>query len=97
MPVGKCIFFHYNNTPMPYTDNFKGCKRTIQLKMIAFFLVFAQNIDCEAVLMSTNNLCFRAKIRKNCIPLYTPGLFEPRREKTGFLHMRKQRGRSASR
>ena len=25
------------------------------------------------------------------------GLFEPRREKTGFLHMRKQRRRSASR
>ena len=25
----------------------------------------------EAVLMSTHNLCFRAKIRKKCIPLYT--------------------------
>ena len=25
------------------------------------------------------------------------GLYEPRREKTGFLHMRKQRRRSASR
>ena len=32
------------------------------------FLIFAQNIDCgfiEAVLTSTHNLCFRAKIRKN--------------------------------
>ena len=38
------------------------------------FLIFAQNIDCEytlepeAVLMSTHNLCFRTKIRKNVYP-----------------------------
>ena len=33
-------------------------------------LIFAQNIDCgsEAVLTSTHNLCFRAKIRKNVYP-----------------------------
>ena len=43
-----------------------------------FFLIFAQNIECgytlepppEAVLRSTHNLCFGAKIRKKCIPLY---------------------------
>ena len=44
------------------------------------FLIFAQNIDCgytlehlaEAVLTSTHNLCFGAKIRKIGIPLQTP-------------------------
>ena len=43
------------------------------------FLIFAQNIDCgytlaEAVLMSTHNLCFGAKIRKIGIPPHTPVL-----------------------
>ena len=43
------------------------------------FLIFAQNIDCgytlgEAVLTSTHNLCFGAKIRKIGIPLQTPVL-----------------------
>ena len=36
------------------------------------FLIFAQNI--EAVLTSTYNLCFGAKIRKIGIPLQTPVL-----------------------
>ena len=48
--------------------------------MFAIFLIFAQSIDCgytlepphQAVLTSTHNLCFRAKIRKIGIPLYTP-------------------------
>ena len=53
-----------------------------------FFLFLLQNIDCgyttvttasrggsnEAVLTSTHNLCFGAKIRKIGIPLYTPVL-----------------------
>ena len=52
----------------------------------------------EAVLTSTYNLCFGAKIRKIGIPLQTPVLlYEPHREKTGFLPRRKQRRRSASR
>ena len=50
-----------------------------QRKIFDIFLIFAQNIDCgytlrpprEAVLTSTHNLCFRAKIRKICIPLHT--------------------------
>ena len=42
-----------------------------------YFLIFAQNIDCghtlepphnKAVLTTTHNLCFRAKIRKNVYP-----------------------------
>ena len=41
--------------------------------MFDIFLMFAQNID-EAVLTSTHNLCFRAKIRKIGIPLHTPVL-----------------------
>ena len=37
-----------------------------------FFLFLPQNIDCdEAVLTSTHNLCFGAKIRKIGIPLHT--------------------------
>ena len=33
-----------------------------------------------------------------CLPIsHKKDLYEPRREKTGFLHMRKQRRRSASR
>ena len=37
------------------------------------FLTFAQNIG-EAVLTSTHNICFGAKIRKICIPLGPPVL-----------------------
>ena len=32
-----------------------------------FFLNFAQN--SEAVLTNTHNLCFKTKIRKQCLPL----------------------------
>ena len=51
-----------------------------QMKFVNIFLIFAQNIDCgytldfdlrrvsEAVLTSTHNLCFGAKIRKNVYP-----------------------------
>ena len=59
-----------------------------QMKNYDIFLIFAQNIDCEytlepsrrggsiaeAVLTSTHNLCFGAKIRKIGIPLHTPVL-----------------------
>ena len=40
------------------------------MKNCDVFLIFAQNIDRgnEAVLTSTHNLCFRAKIRKNVYP-----------------------------
>ena len=48
------------------------------------FLIFAPNIDCgykiepprrcEAVLTSTHNLCFVAKIRKIGLPLHSPVL-----------------------
>ena len=40
--------------------------------MIFFYivLIFAQNFDCgEAVLTSTHNLCFGAKIRKKSTPV----------------------------
>ena len=36
---------------------------------LRYFLTFAQNIDCGAVLTSTHILCFGAKIRKK---MYTP-------------------------
>ena len=63
---------------MQYTAIFHGCKND-NFKMIfleIILLIFAQNIDCgytlnrlnEAVLTSTHNLCFRAKVRKNVYP-----------------------------
>ena len=54
----------------------------------------------------TCSLLFFGEIKSNCsFQILIPALdvmlhsvaFEPRREKTGFLHMRKQRRRSASR
>ena len=33
------------------------------MKKEDIFLIFAENIGCEAVLTSTHNLCFRPKIR----------------------------------
>ena len=60
----KCsIAFHYENTPMQYAAIFKGCKNgNFQMKNCDIFLIFAQNT--KAVLTSTQNLCFRSKIRK---------------------------------
>ena len=54
---------------MYYTAIFHGCKKdNFHMKNCDVFVIFAQNIDCEAVLTSTHNLCFRAKIRKNVYP-----------------------------
>ena len=49
---------------MQYTSNINGCKKTF---LVSFRIFFAQTID-EAVLTSTYNLCFRANIRKICLP-----------------------------
>ena len=58
--------------PMQYTEIFKPLKiENFQLKNFVIF-IFAQNTDCEAVLTSTKNLCFRAKIRKIGISQHTP-------------------------
>ena len=66
-------------------------------KLFFLFLLKIYNIN-KATLTCSHNLCFRAKIRKKCIPMYTPVLlYEPRHEKTVFLHMRKQSRRSAVR
>ena len=45
-------------------------------KNLIYFLIFAQNIDCEAVLTRYHNLCFRAKIRKLYIPLHPVLLYK---------------------
>ena len=51
---------------MQYTVIFHSCKNdNFQMKNSDIFLIFAQNIDSEytlAVLTSTHDLCFRAKI-----------------------------------
>ena len=67
---------------MQYTEIFKVLKNeNFQQKMFNIFLKFAQNIDCgyplepprgEAVLTSTLNICFGAKLRKIDIPLHIP-------------------------
>ena len=64
------------------------------MKNFDSFLIFAQNIDCgyklepprrgEAVLTSTHNLCFGAKIRKIGIPLHTPILLYKNRVQGGI-------------
>ena len=62
-----------------YTAIFHCCKNdNFQMKFFDIFLIFAQNIDCgytlepEAVLTSTHNLCFGAKIRKNMYTRVNP-------------------------
>ena len=67
------IVFYYADTPMQHTAIFHGCKNVnFQMKNYNIFLIFAQNIDCgytlEPASMSTHNLCFRAKRRKNVYP-----------------------------
>ena len=60
---------HYENTPMQYTATFHCCKNVhFQMKFFNVFLIFAQNIACEAVLTSTYNLCFGAKIKNYIYP-----------------------------
>ena len=60
-----------------YTAIFHGCKNdNFQMKFFDIFLIFAQNIDCgytleppqRAVLTSTHNLCFGAKLEKYVNP-----------------------------
>ena len=71
---------HYANTSVLYSASFKNCKNdNIKMKIFDIFLIFAQNIDCEAVLTSTHYLCFRTKKEKNEYPCkpqfyYTKGL-----------------------
>ena len=63
---------------MIYSDFFRSKIDNFQLKFFDIFLIFAQNIDCgctleppcEAVLTSTHNLCFGAKIRNRYTPAY---------------------------
>ena len=68
---------------MIYSNFFRAKIDNFQRKFFDIFLIFAQNIDCgytlepprrEAVLTSTHNICFGAKIRKIGIPLHTPVL-----------------------
>ena len=62
------IYFvkHYENTPIQIYRKFHHQKtENFQIKILIFFHISAQNIDCgysleppEAVLTSTHNLCF---------------------------------------
>ena len=66
---------------MIYSNFFRSKIENFQRKIFAFFLIFAQNIDCgyslEPPRQGGSNeypLCFGAKIRKIGIPLHTPVL-----------------------
>ena len=66
---------------MQYTEKFLVKKVFVKMKVFTgiFFLYFSyfcskHKLNGEAVLMSTHNLCFGAKIRKIGIPLHTPVL-----------------------
>ena len=64
----KLKLYRCSNNFMKYTEIFKVVKNEdIQKKMFDIFLIFA-------VLTSTHNLCFGAKIRQIGIPLHTPPL-----------------------
>ena len=54
---------------MQFTATFHGCKKdgNFYMKKCNIFLIFAQNIDREAILTSTHDICFRAQIRKKGI------------------------------
>ena len=59
---------HYENMSVQYEAISKSGKNYIfRCKNVTFFLIFAQKN--EAVLTSTHNLCFRAKIRKMNTPV----------------------------
>ena len=68
---------HYENLPKQYTQIFKVVKNeNFQKKNFDNFSYFCSKhrlwVHGEAVLTSTHNLCFEAKIRKIGIPLQTP-------------------------
>ena len=65
------LSFHYENTPMQYTEILKVVKNeNLHQKNFDIFLIIAQNIDCGYTLEPPR----RAKIRKIGIPLHTPVL-----------------------
>ena len=64
---------HYENMPMQYTAIFHGCKNdNFQLIFFAIFIFLLKTYNVgtrlnhlnKAVVTSTHNVCFRAKIRK---------------------------------
>ena len=88
----NCIFVYVNNpmyfdplkAPLSYSKS--GVYQSINY--VSHFVIHVKHIVwlvLEAVLMCSRNLWYKQKCEKCQI------LYEPRREKTGFLHMRKQR------
>ena len=75
--TGLPLVCHYANMSVQYTAIFHGCKNdNFQMIFLIFFLFLLKtkivgtrsNRLSKAVLTSTHNLCFGAKIRKICIP-----------------------------
>ena len=64
---------HYENTPMQNTAIFHGCENdnfqlifSIFIFLLKTYIVVSRyNRHIDAVLTSTHNICFRAKIKKN--------------------------------
>ena len=65
--------------------------------------ILSQDTNCVGVYTIghlTRYMCilfYMAGVLLNLLSILHLGIYEPPREKTGFLHMRKQRRRSASR
>ena len=77
----KCIFQHYENLPMQYTEIFSAVKfENFTTKNLIFLIFLLQNKDCGYTLEPPRrgcsneypNLCFGAKIRKIGIPYQIP-------------------------
>ena len=73
------IAFHYENTPIQiymYIENFTTKNESFQIKILIFFYIPAQNIDCgysleyprEAVLTSAHNLFLSRNKTNNVYP-----------------------------
>ena len=65
------LILHYEESCLCIILQFFTAEKNdnFQMKKCYIFLNFAQNIDCGYTLEPPHNLWFRAKIRKNCIPL----------------------------
>ena len=78
---------HNANTPMQYAAIFKSCKNDISDKKERYFSYVCLkhrswvHVRTEAVLISTHDLCFRAKLRKR----YTPAHKHQFKKKNTFI------------
>ena len=71
-----------------------GCTISLLFKSEISFYGHTAQFVCG--LIGNHEEMFSIDAAQYCVDMFVVVLFEPRREKPGFLHMRKQRPRSAS-